>query len=694
MRLNTPATNRIKLYNMAEKIEDNDKNKSGKTDENTPPPPPKDERKTPTLDNFGRDLTKLSEEGKLEAVIGREEEIDRVIQILSRKKKNNPVLVGEAGVGKTAIVEGLAKKINEKKVSRILHGKRVVELDLSLVVAGTKYRGQFEERMKAIMEELEQNPNIIVFLDEIHTIIGAGNSAGAMDAGNMLKPAMARGTIQLIGATTIDEYKKSIEKDGALERRLQKVMVEPPSNDETKNILRQIKGIYEDHHNVEYTDKALEVSVDLADRYITNRFFPDKAIDIVDEVGARKHIDNIKTPKKIIELEKKLDDVKKEKDDNVKKQKYEEAAKARDKERQIIRELSVAQAEWEVEEKKSRIKVDENDVSKIVSRMIGVPVERITEDEGTKLVKMPSVIRKRLVGQNDAVDRVCEAIQRSRAGLQNPNKPIASFIFLGSTGIGKTELCKALAEYLFNDETALVKIDMSEYMEPHSVSKMIGSPPGYVGYEEGGQLTEKIRNKPYSVVLFDEIEKAHRSVANVFLQILDEGKLTDGLGRTINFKNTIIIMTSNVGTTELSQHSPVGFDFAGKNSDLNVRSIIEKAMKKRFSPEFINRIDEHVVFNRLTEADVTKIADIHISKLAAVVKKQGYEIEVTPALKEIIVKDGYSDEFGARPILRMITKYVQNPVSKEILLKSFKSGDTIKVDWDKKNEVVIVTVKK
>jgi ATP-dependent Clp protease ATP-binding subunit ClpC len=679
---------------MAEKIEDENSKKDGNAQENTPIPPHRDDRKTPFLDNFGRDLTKLSELGKLEAVIGREEEIDRVIQVLSRKKKNNPVLVGEAGVGKTAIVEGLAKKINEKKVSRILHGKRVIELDLSLVVAGTKYRGQFEERMKAIMEELEQNPNIIVFLDEIHTIIGAGNSAGAMDAGNMLKPALARGTLQLIGATTVDEYKKSIEKDGALERRFQKVMVEPPSTDETKNILRQIKGIYEDHHNVEYIEKAIDVSVDLAERYVTNRFFPDKAIDIVDEVGARKHIDNIKTPKKIIELEKKLDDVKKEKEENVRKQKYEDAAKARDKERQIMRDLSVVQLEWEEAEKKSKIKVDENDVAKVVSRMIGVPVERITEDEGSKLVKMPSVLRKRLVGQNEAVEKVCEAIQRSRAGLQNPNKPIASFIFLGSTGIGKTELCKALAEYLFNDESALIKIDMSEYMEPHSVSKMIGSPPGYVGYDEGGQLTEKVRNKPYSVVLFDEIEKAHRSVANVFLQILDEGRLTDGLGRTINFRNTIIIMTSNVGTTELSQHSPVGFEFSSKSDEFDVRSIIEKAMKKRFSPEFINRIDEHIVFNKLSENDVSKIADIHISKLATVVKKQGYELEVTPELKEIIVKDGYSDEFGARPILRMITKYVQNPVSKQILLKSFNVGDTIKADWDKKKEEVIITSKK
>jgi ATP-dependent Clp protease ATP-binding subunit ClpC len=679
---------------MAEKIEDDNQKKDGKTDENTPPPPPKDDKKTPFLDNFGRDLTKLSEEGKLEAVIGREEEIDRVIQVLSRKKKNNPVLVGEAGVGKTAIVEGLAKKINEKKVSRILYGKRVIELDLSLVVAGTKYRGQFEERMKAIMEELEQNPNIIVFLDEIHTIIGAGNSAGAMDAGNMLKPAMARGTIQLIGATTIDEYKKSIEKDGALERRLQKVMVEPPSAEETKNILRQIKGIYEEHHKVEYIDKAIEVSVDLADRYITNRFFPDKAIDIIDEVGARKHIDNIKTPKKIVELEKKLDEVKKEKDEKVKKQNYEEAAKARDKERQIMRDLSVAQLEWDESEKKSRVKIDENDVAKVVSRIIGVPVERITEDEGSKLVKMPAVLKKRLVGQNDAVERVCEAIQRSRAGLQNPNKPIASFMFLGSTGIGKTELCKALAEYLFNDETALVKIDMSEYMEPHSVSKMIGSPPGYVGYDEGGQLTEKIRNKPYSVVLFDEIEKAHRSVTNIFLQILDEGRLTDGLGRTINFRNTIIIMTSNVGTKEISEHSPVGFEFSSKSNEFDIRSIIEKSMKKRFSPEFINRIDEHVIFNKLTEEDVAKIADIHIAKLATVVKKQGYVLEVTSALKKIIVKDGYSDEFGARPILRMITKHIQNPVSKEILLKSFKQGDTINVDWDDKGEVVVVTLKK
>jgi ATP-dependent Clp protease ATP-binding subunit ClpC len=672
---------------MAE-LEDNkdDKNQSE-------PQTDKNKSKTPYLDQFGKDLTKLAVEGKLEPVIGREEEIDRVIQILSRKKKNNPVLIGEPGVGKTCIAEGLAKKITEKKVSRVLHGKRIVTLDISLIVAGTKYRGQFEERMKAIMEELERNQDIIVFMDELHTIIGAGNSSGALDASNMLKPALARGVIQMIGATTIDEYKKSIEADGAMERRFQKVVVEESTVEETKEIVKQIKGIYEEHHNVEYTEKALNAAVDLAGRYITNRFFPDKAIDVVDEVGARKHIDNLKAPDKLIKLEKKLEDIQKEKAENVKKQLYELAAKSRDKERQMIREISEAQLEWDSEEKKNKIKVEESDVARVVSKMIGVPVERLTEDEGSKLVKMPEVLKARIIGQDGAVVSVAEAIQRSRAGLQNPKRPLASFMFLGSTGIGKTELCKALAEYLFNDEDALIKIDMSEYMEPHSVSKMIGSPPGYVGYDEGGQLTEKVRNKPYSVILFDEVEKAHKSVMNIFLQILDEGRLTDGLGRTVNFRNTIIIMTSNIGTRELAEHSPVGFDLGNSAKDTNVRAIIEKAMKKHFKPEFLNRIDECVVFNRLTEDDIMKITEIQLSKMFEHVKKQGYKIEVTKALKEIIVKDGYSDEFGARPILRMITKYVETPVSKQLLQKAFKPGDTIKVDWDAKNEEVIVKSK-
>lgn len=673
---------------MAE-IEDN------KDDKNTPPAPATDKNKskTPSLDAFGKDLTKLALEGKLEPVIGREAEIDRVIQILSRKKKNNPVLIGEPGVGKTCIVEGLAKKIIEKKVSRILHGKRIIALDMSLIVAGTKYRGQFEERMKAVMGELEDNQDVIVFMDELHTIIGAGNYSGAMDASNMLKPALSRGTIQIIGATTIDEYKKSIETDGAMERRFQKVVVEESSIEETKEIVKQIKGIYEEHHNVEYTDKALESAVDLSARYITNRFFPDKAIDVMDEVGARKHIDNLKAPDKLIKLEKKLEEVQAEKADNVKKQQYEIAAKSRDKEKILQREIALAQEEWDKDEKKNKVKVEEQDVASVVSKMIGVPVERITEDEGSKLVKMPEVMKQRIIGQDEAVIKVCEAIQRNRAGLSNPKKPIASFLFMGSTGTGKTSVAKALAEYLFNDETALIKLDMSEYAEPHSISRLIGSPPGYVGYEEGGQLTEKVRNKPYSIILLDEVEKAHRLVYNSILQMLDEGVMTDGLDRTINFKNTIIIMTSNVGTKELANHAPVGFDMGDNKKDADVLSIITKAMKNHFPPEFVNRIDECVIFNRLSEENISKITDIELEKMIKAVKKQGYELVVTKSVKDIIVKDGYSDEFGARPILRMITKYVQNPVSKELLLKKLKTGDIIKLDWDKKKEEVVVTTK-
>jgi len=653
----------------------------------------KDKSKTPMLDNFGKDLTKMALDGKLEQVIGRNEEIDRVIQILSRKKKNNPVLIGQPGVGKTAIVEGLAMRIVEKRVSRILHGKRIIALDLSLVVAGTKYRGQFEERMKAIVDEIEQNPDVMVFIDEFHTIIGAGNSAGSLDASNMIKPALARGLMQIIGATTVDEYKKSIEKDGAMERRFQKVMVEEPSLDETKEIIHQAKAGYEEHHGVKFEDDAINSAVEYADRYITNRFFPDKAFDVIDEVGSRIHIDNLKTPPEILRLENELEEIKKQKDVFVKSQQYEQAAKIRDKEKDLIRQYELTTKQWEDSEKNNRIPITEADVAKVVSKMIGVPVTKITEDEGAKLLNMPEELQKRVVGQDKAVVKIAEAIQRNRAGLNNPKKPIASFLFIGPTGVGKTELAKSLAEYLFNDEDAMIKIDMSEYTEPHTIAQLKGSPPGYVGYEEGGQLTEKVRNKPYCVVLFDEIEKAHPLVHNIFLQILDEGKLTDGKGLTVNFKNTIIIMTSNVGTKELSESKSLGFNLGNVKDELRVESIIEKALKKQFKPEFLNRLDEQVIFNKLSKENVMEITEVHLKNFAKRVEKQGYKIEFSDSIKELIVKDGYSEEFGGRPILRMITKHVQTPVSKQLLLKKFKAGDTIYVDWNTKKEEVEVTKK-
>ena len=674
---------------MAEEIHDENQGQNAPNETSTRK---KDKTKTPMLDSFGRDLTKMASEGKLEQVIGREQEIDRVIQILSRKKKNNPVLIGEPGVGKTAIAEGLAMKIVEKNVSRVLHGSRIISLDLSLVVAGTKYRGQFEERMKAIIDEIEQNEDVIVFIDELHTIIGAGNAAGSLDASNMIKPALARGLMQVIGATTIDEYKKTIEKDGAMERRFQKVMVEEPSVEQTKEIIHQAKKMYEDFHGVTFDDEAIDSAVEMADRYITGRFFPDKAFDVIDEVGSRTHIDNLKTPPEIIEVENQIEEVKKEKDAFVKSQQYEQAAKIRDKEKELIRRLELLKSDWEKQEKDNRFPVTEAEVAKVMSKMLGIPVTKITEDEGVKLINMPEELKKRVVGQDNAVVKVAEAIQRNRAGLNNPNKPIASFIFLGSTGVGKTELAKGLAKYLFNDEDAMIKIDMSEYTEPHTIAQLKGSPPGYVGYEEGGQLTEKVRNKPYSVVLFDEIEKAHPLVHNIFLQILDEGKLTDGKGLTVNFKNTIIIMTSNVGTKELSEYKSVGFGL-GEAKPVDIEAIVQKALKGKFKPEFLNRLDEQVIFNRLTKENIAEITDIHINNFSKLVEKQGYSLDVSKSVRDIIAKDGYTDEFGARPILRMITKYIQTPVSKELLLKKFKNGDTIKVDWDNKKEEIKVSKK-
>ena len=645
---------------------------------------------TPLLDNFGKDLTKMAEEGKLEQVIGREVEIDRVIQILSRKKKNNPVLIGEPGVGKSSIVEGLARKIIEKKVSVVLHNKRIVTLDLSLIIAGTKYRGQFEERMKAIMEEIEDNPEVILFIDELHTIIGAGNSVGALDVSNMIKPALARGMMQIIGATTIDEYKKSIEKDGAMERRFQKVLVEEPSKEETIEILRQIKGIYEDYHSVAYSDDAIAAAVDYSDRYITNRFQPDKSIDIIDEVGARMHIDNIKLPIEIEELEKKLSKLRAEKSDVIKSQKYEAAAKIRDKEKETLILIAELKSKWNEDQKKNRVPVTDDDIARIVSRMVGIPVTRITEDESTKLLRMEEELKLRVVGQDKAVTKVVAAIQRNRAGINNPKRPIASFLFLGSTGIGKTELAKALAEFMFNNDDALIKLDMSEYMEAFNVQKLIGAPPGFVGYEEGGQLTEKVRNRPYSIVLFDEIEKAHPNITNVLLQILDEGKLTDGQGTVVNFKNTIIIMTSNIGTQELAENKPMGFNSSSLKDELKVQEIINKALGKVFKKETLNRIDEQIIFRHLTKEDILDITEIHLENFFKQMRAMGYKIKGTQALKEFIAEEGYSEEFGVRPIHRAITTYVQNVLSSDIIKKNIKPGDTIIVDYSKtKKEVVI-----
>lgn len=649
----------------------------------------KNRSSTPLLDNFGKDITKMAAAGKIEPAVGRENEVDRIIQILSRKKKNNPVLVGQPGVGKTAIVESLANKIVDKKVSVVLHEKRIISLDISLIVAGTKYRGQFEERMKAIMDEIENNPNIILFIDELHTIIGAGNSAGSLDVSNIIKPALARGTMQIIGATTIEEYKKSIEKDGAMERRFQKVIIEEPSVVETKMILHNIKNVYEDFHNVSYSEDAIDSAVDYSVRYITNRFLPDKAIDILDEAGARIHLDNLHLPVELEVLEGKLSELRNEKNDVIKSQKYEQAAKIRDRERDLIKEIELFKYNWQNQQKSKKIPVNEHDIARVVSKMIGIPVTQITEDEGIRLMKMGDEIKNRVIGQDEAIEKIAESIQRSRSGLSNPKKPIASFLFLGSTGIGKTELSKALSEYLFNDEDSLIRIDMSEYMEPHSVSKLIGAPPGYVGHGDGGQLTEKVRNKPYSVVLFDEIEKGHKDVTNILLQLLDEGKLTDGDGVEINFKNTVVIMTSNIGTQDIMDNKPMGFNSDQFKNDLENSRIIEKALKKHFRPELLNRIDDVVIFKKLSKENIINIVKIHLNNFRKNVLTQGVEIEFTENLINFVGEEGYSDEYGARPILRVITRFVQTPLSKELLLKKIKSGDSIVVDFDKEKGTII-----
>ena len=653
--------------------------------------------KTPVLDNFGRDLTVMAEEGKLDPVVGREKEIQRVSQILSRRKKNNPLLIGEPGVGKSAIAEGLANRIVKRKVSRILFNKRVVTLDLASLVAGTKYRGQFEERMKAVMNELEKNEDIILFIDEIHTIVGAGGATGSLDASNMFKPALARGEIQCVGATTLDEYRQYIEKDGALERRFQKVIVEPTTVEETIEILNNIKGKYEEHHNVEYTQEAIEACVKLTNRYMTERFLPDKAIDALDEAGSRVHITNMNVPDQIIELEKQLEAVKESKNTVVKKQKYEEAAKLRDDEKRLEKSLAEAQEEWEEDSKMHREIVTEDNVADVVSMMTSIPVNRIAQTEGNKLALLPELIKGKVIGQDEAVAKVVKAIQRNRAGLKDPNKPIGSFIFLGQTGVGKTQLAKVLSRELFDSDDSLVRIDMSEYMEKFAISRLVGAPPGYVGYEEGGQLTEKVRRKPYAVVLLDEIEKAHPDVFNMLLQILDDGYITDSLGRKIDFSNTIIIMTSNIGARKLKDFGTgVGFGTSAQKSQefSNQKSVIENALKKAFAPEFLNRIDDVVVFNVLEKEHINKIIDIELKILFERIKELGYTLKLTKKAKDFIADKGFDKQYGARPLNRAIQKYVEDALAEEIIKSHIQEGDIIKMDLDKAAEELTIKVER
>ena len=636
--------------------------------------------KTPTLDNFGRDLTALASEGKLDPVIGREKEIERVSQILSRRKKNNPLLIGEPGVGKSAIAEGLALRIHQKKVSRVLFGKRVITLDLASLVAGTKYRGQFEERMKAIMTELEKNRDVILFIDELHTIVGAGSSTGSLDASNMFKPALARGEIQCIGATTLDEYRQYIEKDGALERRFQKVMVEPTSIEETILILNQIKDKYEDHHNVTYTDEAIAACVNLTSRYITDRFLPDKAIDAMDEAGSRVYIKNMKVPTEIIEHEAKIEEIKELKQKAVKAQDYLEARKLKDEEEQLQMELSVAQEKWDKEVKEKKEQVTEENVAEVVSMMSGVPVTKVGKNEMDKLANMDNLLNGKVIGQEDAVKKVVKAIQRNRAGLKDPNRPIGTFIFLGTTGVGKTELAKVMARELFDSDDALIRIDMSEYMEKFAVSRLVGAPPGYVGYEEGGQLTEAVRRKPYAVILLDEIEKAHPDVFNILLQILDEGHVTDSLGRKVDFRNTIIILTSNIGTRDLKDFGDgVGFGTSAKksNTDARARATIESALKKAFSPEFLNRIDDIIIFNALEKEDIKKIIDLELNKLYKRLEKLNYSIQLTDDAKDFIAEKGWDKDFGARPLKRAIQKYIEDLLAEMLVSKQFTEGEEV-----------------
>ncbi|MDH6313702.1 ATP-dependent Clp protease ATP-binding subunit ClpC [Parabacteroides sp. PFB2-10] len=658
---------------------------------------PKSPNDTPVLDNFGTDMTRAAAENRLDPIVGRETEIERLAQILSRRKKNNPVLIGEPGVGKSAIVEGLALRITQRKVSRILFDKRVISLDMASIVAGTKYRGQFEERIKAILNELSKNPNIILFIDEIHTIVGAGSASGSMDAANMLKPALARGEIQCIGATTLDEYRKNIEKDGALERRFQKVIVDPTTAEETLQILKNIKPRYEEHHNVSYTDGALTACVKLTERYISDRNFPDKAIDALDEAGSRVHISNIIVPKSIEELEGKIEDTKAEKLAAVKSQNFELAASFRDKERQYLLQLEAAKAKWEQEMQEHRETVDEDKVAEVVAMMSGVPVQRIATTENARLLEMGDILKKQVIGQDEAVSKIVKAIQRNRVGLKDPNKPIGTFMFLGPTGVGKTHLAKKLAEYLFDSADSLIRIDMSEYLEKFAVSRLIGAPPGYVGYEEGGQLTEKVRRKPYSVVLLDEIEKAHPDVFHLLLQVLDEGRLTDSLGRRIDFKNTIVIMTSNIGTRQLKDFGRgIGFQAqAASEADKDFsRGVIQKALNKAFAPEFLNRVDDIIMFDQLDKTSIHQIIDIELKGLYKRVEDLGYKLVITDDAKDYIASKGYDVQFGARPLKRAIQKYLEDEMAEMIIRASVGEGDEIIVGFNKEEQQITTEVKK
>ena len=650
--------------------------------------------KTPVLDTYSRDLTKMAEDNKLDPIVGREKEIERVSQILSRRKKNNPILIGEPGVGKSSIAEGLALRIIQRKVSRILFNKRVVMLDLASMVAGTKYRGQFEERIKALMAELEKEPDIILFIDEIHTMIGAGGASGSLDASNMFKPALARGEIQIIGATTLDEYRKHIEKDGALERRFQKVMVEPASPEETLQIINNIKDKYESHHNVNYTPEAIKACVDLTTRYMSDRFLPDKAIDALDEAGSRVHISNIVVPKEITDIEKKIADIKEKKNEVIRSQKYEEAAKLRDVERQLNESLEKERKRWEDDAKNNRQTVSEENVAEVVSMMTGIPVQKVSQNENDKLSRMGDAISGKVIGQDEAVKKIVKAIQRGRVGLKDPNRPIGTFMFLGPTGVGKTQLAKILAKYLFDSEDSLIRIDMSEYMEKFAVSRLIGAPPGYVGHDEGGQLTEKVRRKPYSVVLLDEIEKAHPEVFNLLLQVLDDGQLTDSLGRKVNFKNTIIIMTSNTGSRQLKEFGTgVGFSTKHKESVKSdeANSIIEKELKKKFAPEFLNRVDDVVMFNSLEREDINKIINIELEKLIDRVSKMEFELTITSEAIDYIATEGFDPQYGARPLKRAIQKHVEDVLTEEIIQNNPEKGTKLTLDYNKQDEKMVVS---
>jgi len=656
-----------------------------------------DKSKTPVLDNFGRDLTKAAEEDRLDPVVGREKELERIAQILSRRKKNNPILIGEPGVGKSAIAEGLALRIVQRKVSRALFNKRIVTLDIASLVAGTKYRGQFEERMKALLNELEKTPDVILFIDELHTIVGAGGASGSLDASNMFKPALARGEIQCIGATTLDEYRQHIEKDGALERRFQKVLIDPTSADETIEILNNIKKKYEDHHLVNYSPEAIKACVSLTSRYVTDRCLPDKAIDALDEAGSRVHITNIRVPENIINIEAKIDTVREEKTRAIKSQKYEQAAKFRDQERELLDLLEKEKRTWEEESQLHREIVTEQNVSEVVSMMTGVPVQRIALNESQRLISMEADLEKSVIGQNDAIKKVVQSIRRNRAGLKDPSKPIGSFIFLGPTGVGKTHLAKVLSKHLFDSDDAIVRIDMSEYMEKFAVSRLIGAPPGYVGYEEGGQLTEKIRRKPYSVLLLDEIEKAHPDVFHLLLQMLDDGQLTDSLGRRIDFKNTIIIMTSNIGSRQLKDFGMgVGFNTGAKKSGSKeyAQSVIENALKKSFAPEFLNRVDDIVIFESLEKESIFKIIDIELAKLYTRIEALGYKVILSVAAKEYIAEKGWDSAFGARPLKRAIQRYLEDPLAEEIIRSKVEEGDEIYVDFDSENTEITVKAQK